>query len=80
MRVRMTPGTVWHWLCKNDCLVGMGSREGRKGNASNSERLRWLNGKAVIINGKQSQPMDTFPDNLESLVFFPKGKGKITMC
>jgi hypothetical protein len=67
--------TAWRYLCTNQCLENLFSVE-RDGVATNSERRRWLQNKAVIINGVKPQPDDevTFPIN--QLVFFPKSQKK----
>lgn len=72
-------GTIWEWLCTNDCLKGMLSIEGKTMLASNSERKRWLENGAVLINGKKPKPFDKMELPIIELVFFPNSKRKITM-
>lgn len=74
----MIPGSAWHFLCTNPCLQGMFSIE-KFIVASNSEKRRWLQNKAVIINGERPGPDDPLDFPLEQLVFFPKGQRRITM-
>lgn len=40
--------------------------------ATNGEIRRWLQNKAVYINGKPASANDEMPETVESLVFFPK--------
>jgi hypothetical protein len=47
--------------------------------ASNSEKRRWLQNKAVIINGERPGPDTMLDFPLGQLVFFPKGNRRITM-
>ena len=72
-------GSVLEWLlsfpfCPN-------SIEGKHLEASNSEKRRWLEQKAVLINGFQPGP-DASMDNqfpIWQLVFFPNANRKTTM-
>ena len=56
------------------------TREGKKtGKASNSELRRWLQNKAVLVNGEAldwNEEMD-FP--VFSMVLFPKAEGRVTL-
>jgi len=69
-QICMLPGTVWHWLCFNECFDNFRG-------ASNSEKRRWLENKSVIINGRPIGPDEACPwdkpEDLVSLVFFPSG-------
>lgn len=68
--------TAWEYICRVTEFVW--SRE-RPGFASRSEKKRWLQNKAVWINGEPiawDAPID-FPVN--SIVLFPKGKHKTTI-
>lgn len=77
--IKIKTGSVWAWLCRNPCLVGMLSIEQPSQIASNSERRRWLLQKAVEINNRNDwQPDDPMPFP-EQLVFFPNGKRRTTM-
>lgn len=46
---------------------------------SKSEVGRWLDNRAVIVNGEAVQ-RDTELGEIHSLVFFPKGKRRTTMA
>ncbi len=46
---------------------------------SNAELKRWLNDKAVIINGETPAANDSISFPVEELVFFPAGKRKTTL-
>ena len=65
-------GSVLHWFINNPCVNNLLT-------SSNSQKRRWLNESAVVINGIAVKPEDEFPEELHSLVFFPKSKLKITM-
>ena len=54
----------------NKVCCGFMSRE-RPGKASNSELMRWINNKAVIMNGKAVSPNEEVPEQIESYVLFP---------
>lgn len=48
--------------------------------ASNSERRRWLQNKAVVINGKTAGPDDEIEFPVTQLIFFPNSeKRRCTM-
>jgi len=49
------------------------------GPASNSELGRWLNEKAVRINGKPIAAMDPVPYPIVSVVLFPKADRRCTL-
>lgn len=72
--VKIVEHSVWHWLCFNPLFKNFLS-------ASNSEKRRWLEDKAVVINNENPEPDDLiiwfFP--IKSLIFFPSAKNKITM-
>lgn len=56
------------------------STEGRISKAtSNSEVRRWLNKRAVRINGVYPKAGDKINFPIKELVFFPKSKRKTTM-
>lgn len=78
-KITLIPGTVWHWLCTNDCLKGMFSREIAGKIASNSEKRRWLEQKAVVINGLTPGPDEIIDSTITSLVFFHNGVSRCTM-
>ena len=46
---------------------------------SKSEVGRWLDNRAVIVNGEAAK-RDTLIEEVRSLVFFPKGKRRTTMA
>jgi hypothetical protein len=49
------------------------TREGKKvGRASNSELKRWLQNKAVLIDGKAANWNDELSFPVKSMVLFPK--------
>jgi len=56
------------------------TKEGAKvGTASNKEVRRWLNNKAIEINGQKFQANDEVPNDITSIVMFPKSKFKCTL-
>ena len=69
-KVGISEGTVLHWFVNNPCVCGLL-------NSSISQKRRWLDEGAVVINGKKLKSEDKMPE-LESLVFFPNGN-KITL-
>ena len=46
---------------------------------SNSELRRWVDQKAVVINGKHVKSDDEVEFPVNSMVFFPNGKRKTTV-
>lgn len=65
-KIFMKPGTVWHWLCTNDCLQSMFSIEKPSKTASNSEKRRWIEQGAIKLNGRTDwKPDDEMPTMLE---------------
>lgn len=56
--IRMIPDSVWEWLCHNSCFKEMPSIETGNSFASNSEKRRWLEQGAVLINGIRPKPDD----------------------
>lgn len=64
---------AWTWLISLHSVCSFQTREGKKvGKASNSELKRWLQNKAVVVNGEPlawDAQMD-FP--IFSVVLFPK--------
>lgn len=73
------PGSVLSWLLHNPCLQNMASVDCPGKIASNSEKRRWLENRAVQINGEYLSADDDMPYPIESLVFFPNGKRRCTM-
>lgn len=67
--------SAWDWLRG---LAWCPMSVERQGPATNSERRRWLQNKAVVVNGSALGPDDPMPP-VESLVFFPKGRRRTTM-
>lgn len=49
-QIRMLPGSLWHWLCTNDCFSDMCSRERVGAIASNSEKRRWIENGRIFFN------------------------------
>ena len=47
--------------------------------ASKTERGRWLEMGAVIINGKKPKPREEIQFPITELIFFPNGRRKCTM-
>lgn len=47
--------------------------------ASNSERRRWLEHGAVLLNGTKPKPQDEISFPVTQLVFFPNGARRTTM-
>ncbi len=78
---KVIEGSVLEFLIKNPCFRGIASIDTPNTIASNSEKRRWLENGAVIINGDVVHPDDLMSDwgFLRSLVFFPNGKRKLTM-
>ena len=70
--------TAHEFLC-SITHVPCGMNGNKPVEASKSERRRWLENKAVIINGMRPEPDDevTFP--ITELVFFPNSQRKCTM-
>ena len=48
------------------------------GRPSNSEIYRWLKQGSVLVNGTTPKPNDSIEFPIKELVFFPKGKRRIT--
>ena len=46
---------------------------------SNSQLMRWLRDRAVIINGKTPSPFDEIDFPINELVFFPSSKRRTTI-
>lgn len=69
--------TAWEYLLDLNEVCQFHSRE-RSGKASNSELKRWLQNKAVIINGVRPNFNDTIEFPIEQLILFPK-KSRITI-
>ncbi len=56
------------------------STEGQKtGRPSNSEIIRWLVKRSVLINGTTPSPDDEIIFPIAELIFFPKSDRKTTM-
>jgi hypothetical protein len=65
--------TAWEFLIDLNEVCSFQTREGKKvGRASNSELKRWLQNKAVIINGNATSWNDELSFPLTSVVLFPK--------
>lgn len=71
--------SVLHWLISNDCLQSMCSREFPGKIASNSEKRRWLESGAVLLNGKVLKPDDIMVYPVVALIFFSSSNKRITM-
>lgn len=65
--------TAWGLLRRLHEVCSFQSREGKKaGKASSSELKRWIQNKALIINGETVTPDEIIDFPLISVVLFPK--------
>jgi hypothetical protein len=65
--VKMTVGSVWHWLAKHPCIAG----------ESNSQVLRWINEGAISLNFHTDwDPSESMPEVITELTLFPSGVRK----
>jgi hypothetical protein len=65
--------TAWQWLRDIHEVCHFQTREGKKvGRASSSELKRWIQNKAVIINGEPVPPEEEMDFPISSVVLFPK--------
>ena len=69
--------TAWDFLKDLNTVCSFMSREGA-GKATNLELKRWLQNKAILINGTRPNWDDVLSFPIESLVMFPK-KNKTTI-
>jgi len=69
--------TYWDFLKELNTVCHFMSRE-RKGKATNSELKRWLQNKAVQINGERPKFDDEVDFPIASMVLFPK-KNRVTL-
>ena len=69
--------TAYEYLCSLP-YVPMAQLGNKPIIASKSERRRWLDGSAVIINGVRPKPKEIIKFPVWQLVFFPKGKRRTT--
>lgn len=68
-----TPITAWALLRSLNEVCHFQSREGRKvGKVTNSELKRWLQNKAVLINGEPVNWDEILDFPIFSMVLFPK--------
>lgn len=68
-----TPITAWALLRSLNEVCHFQSREGRKvGKATNSELKRWLQNKAVLVNGEPINWDEVLDFPIFSMVLFPK--------
>lgn len=63
--------TAWEWLIDINKSCHFMSRE-RTGRASNSELKRWIQNKALIINGEPMEWNEEIDFTIVSVVLFPK--------
>lgn len=49
------------------------------GPASNSDFRRWLERGSIEMNGERPKPFEDLGDQLDSVVFFPKKPGRVTL-
>lgn len=72
--------SAWQFLISHSHFQGMSSLEFPGSTASSSEKKRWLENGAVIINGKRCKPDDIVEFPISELVFFPNSeKRRCTM-
>lgn len=69
---------AWDFLCSIP-HVPMQFNGDHPVKASNSERKRWLQNKAVVINGIRPNWDDEIEFPVTQLVFFPKSDKRTTM-
>lgn len=71
--------TAWQWLISLHQVCHFQTREGKKvGRASNSELKRWIENKALVINGEPVAPGEPIDFPMTSVVLFPK-HGRVTL-
>ena len=63
--------TCWQWLMDINKVCSFMSRE-RSGKASNSELKRWIQNKALVINGETVEWNEAMDFPLISIVLFPR--------
>tara|TARA_B100000700_G_scaffold331341_1_gene463284 strand:+ start:154 stop:369 length:216 start_codon:yes stop_codon:yes gene_type:complete len=68
---------AWQFLINLNISCQFHSKE-RKGKATNSELKRWLQNKAIIINGERPNFNDEISFPIRELILFPK-KNRITI-
>lgn len=63
----------WQWLRSLHEICHFQTREGKKvGTASNSELKRWIQNKALVVNGEVVQWDELVDFPFTSVVLFPK--------
>ncbi|WP_309385753.1 hypothetical protein [Cerasicoccus frondis] len=65
-------------ILSNIAHLPMIERNGKVLKASKKEVRRWLDQKAVVMNGERPAPNDEFETPLTELVFFPNSPSKRT--
>lgn len=71
--------SVYEYLVQTPALQGFLSAEIPGAIASNSEKRRWLKNRSVEMNGMRVGPDDDLPEQITSLVLFPKGRRRTTL-
>lgn len=71
--------TAWQYLIRLHKWIPFWSVERPGTIASASELKRWLINRAVLINGVPMRPDDPMPDEVTSLILFPKGSRRTTI-
>lgn len=67
------PLTAWGFLRNLHEVCSFQTREGKKtGKASSSELKRWIQNKALLINGEPVTPDEVLDFPMFSVVLFPK--------
>lgn len=75
---KMKPGSAWEWLSLHP-LLDLPSREFPGKKASRSEKRRWLENRAVLVNGEARGPDEPIDFPVTGLVFFPSSSLRVTM-
>lgn len=65
----------WQWLVQLHEICHFQTREGKRvGMASNSELKRWIQNKALVVNGEHVNWEEFVDFPLVSVVLFPKNR------
>jgi len=70
--------TMWGYLRELHSVCHFQSKEKRVGVATNSELKRWIQNKALEINGEKVEWDEVINFHIHSVVLFPK-RGRITL-
>lgn len=67
--------TAWQFLRSLHEVCHFQTREGKKvGTATNSELKRWIQNKALIVNGETVTPEEKMDFPIISVILFPKNR------